>query len=222
VVTAGPTREPLDPVRFISNRSSGKMGYAVARAAREAGALVELISGPVTLEAPRGVTCVQVETAAEMFDAVMARMEGCDVFVAAAAVADFRPAHPAGSKIKKQEPLRELELEPVCDILASVARLEDRPFCVGFAAETDQVEDNAHKKRLQKGIDMIAANRVGSGLGFEVDDNELLLIWEGGSCLLERERKEILADRLIERIATLHASKRPQSQPVEYHAKHTA
>jgi phosphopantothenoylcysteine decarboxylase/phosphopantothenate--cysteine ligase len=222
VISAGPTREPLDPVRFISNRSSGKMGYAVARAAREAGAAVELVSGPVSLQVPAGVDCVHVETAAEMYQAVLARMQGCDVFVAAAAVADYRPAHPAGSKLKKEQHGRSLELEPVPDILARVAGLERRPFCVGFAAETERVEENANRKRMQKGIELIAANRVGAGLGFDVDDNELLLIWEGGSCLLERENKQVLAGRLVEQIATLHARKQSQAKSVERHAKHSA
>ncbi len=225
VVSAGPTREPLDPVRFFSNRSSGKMGYAVARAAREAGALVDLVSGPVVLESPAGVDCVRVETAAEMHREVMARMADCDLYIGAAAVADYRPLSPAGDKIKKQEQTRSVELEPVPDILAAVAALEQRPLCVGFAAETGRLEEYAQKKRIQKGVEMIAANRVGKGLGFETDDNELLLVWDGGSCLLERDHKPILARRLIEQIAALYArlaKSKSGSKPVEHHAKHSA
>jgi len=223
VITAGPTREAIDPVRFLSNRSSGKMGYAVAQAAREAGARVDLISGPVALDAPAGVQCMMVESAAEMMQVVLERIHaGCDLFISAAAVADYRPANPCGQKIKKQAQEWALSLEPVADILATVARLEQRPFCVGFAAETENLEQYAQKKRMQKGVDVIAANRVGPGLGFETDDNELLLVWEGGSRLLPQDSKTRLARLLIEQLAALYSQRSSHQNPSEYHAEHSA
>jgi len=222
VITAGPTREPLDPVRFLSNRSSGKMGYAIARAAREAGASVELVSGPVLLDAPPGVQRIMVESGREMLAAVLERMTDCDLFIATAAVADYRPARPAQQKIKKQAADTSLQLEPVTDILATVAALDHRPFCVGFAAETEQLEQYAQKKRLHKGVELIAANRVGNGRGFESDDNELLLVWEGGTCWLPKESKTRLAHQLIERVASLYAQRSNQPISSEYHAKHSA
>ena len=222
VLTAGPTREPLDPVRFLSNRSSGKMGYAIARAAREAGASVELVSGPVVLDAPAGVQRIMVESGEEMLAAVLERMSDCDLFIATAAVADYRPARPARQKIKKQAVDTSLPLEPVTDILATVAALDQRPFCVGFAAETEQLEQYAQKKRLRKGVDLIAANRVGYGQGFESDDNELLLVWEGGSCWLRKDSKARLAQQLIEKITSLYPQRFNKQISSEHHAKHSA
>jgi len=222
VLTAGPTRELLDPVRFLSNRSSGKMGYAIARAAREAGASVELVSGPVLLDAPDGVQRVMVESGEEMLAAVLERMSDCDLFIATAAVADYRPARPALQKIKKQAIHTSLPLEPVTDILATVAALDHRPFCVGFAAETEQLEQYAQKKRLRKGVDLIAANRVGNGQGFESDDNELLLVWEGGSCWLRKDAKTRLAHQLIEKITSLYPQRFNKQISSEHHAKHSA
>jgi phosphopantothenoylcysteine decarboxylase/phosphopantothenate--cysteine ligase len=223
VVTAGPTREAIDPVRFISNRSSGKMGYAVAQAAREAGAQVELVSGPVALDTPTGVKRTCVQSAQQMLEVVLERVAlGCDLFIAAAAVADYRPADPSPSKIKKQPHPADLELEPVTDILACVAALAERPFCVGFAAETEQLERNAQKKRLTKGVEMIAANKVGADAGFETDQNELLLIWEGGSQLLAMDTKTRLARRLIECIADLYAKQTRHQDSSRDHAEHSA
>ena len=222
VLTAGPTRELLDPVRFLSNRSSGKMGYAIARAAREAGASVELVSGPVVLDAPDGVQRIMVESGEEMLAAVLERMSDCDLFIATAAVADYRPARPARQKIKKQAVDTSLPLEPVTDILATVAALDQRPFCVGFAAETEQLEQYAQKKRLRKGVDLIAANRVGNGQGFESDDNELLLVWEGGSCRLRKDSKARLAQQLIEKITSLYPQRFNKQISSEHHAKHSA
>jgi len=222
LVTAGPTREPIDPVRFFSNRSSGKMGYAIARAAQEAGASVVLVSGPVSLDAPPGVQRVMVESGREMLAAVLERITGCDLFIATAAVADYRPAKPAPQKIKKQAVGSSLQLEPVADILATVAALDPKPFCVGFAAETGQLEQHAQKKRLHKGVELIAANRVGNGLGFDSDDNELLLVWEGGTCCLPKESKTRLAHRLIEKIANLYPQLSNKQISSEYHAKHSA
>jgi len=223
VVTAGPTREAIDPVRFISNRSSGKMGYAVARAAREAGARVELVSGPVDLETPAGVLRTSVESAREMLEVVLDRMAaGCDLFVGAAAVADYRPVSPSSQKIKKGSAPSSLQLEPAPDILATVAALEKRPFCVGFAAETEDLLRNAQKKRLRKGVEVIAANRVGKGLGFETDENELLLVWEGGSQLLTKDHKTRLARRLIECVADLYRQRYPNQETSQHHAEHSA
>ena len=222
VVTAGPTREALDPVRFLSNRSSGKMGYAVARAAREAGASVELVSGPVLLDAPSGVQRLMVESGQEMLEAVLERMADCDLFIATAAVADYRPAKPVQQKIKKQVADTSLQLQPVADILATVAALDHRPFCVGFAAETEQLEQYAQKKRLAKGVELIAANRVGDGRGFDSDDNELLLVWEGGTCWLPKNSKARLASQLIEKVASLHPRQFNKQISTENHAKHSA
>jgi phosphopantothenoylcysteine decarboxylase/phosphopantothenate--cysteine ligase len=220
MVTAGPTREAIDPVRFLSNRSSGKMGYAVAAAARAAGAEVLLVSGPTMLEVPAGVRSVAVETAAEMFEAVMSEVVACDIFIGAAAVADYRPAEFAPQKIKKQSADWALPLTPVKDVLAAVAGSQPRPFCVGFAAETAQLEQNAHNKRRGKNIDMIAANQVGEGLGFDCDDNELLLLWEDGQVHLPKDNKQRLAVALIEQIAKRY--RKSNCSKVEHHAKHSA
>ena len=221
VVTAGPTREPLDPVRYLSNRSSGKMGYAVATAAREAGAVVTLVSGPVSLEAPAGVAVVRVESAQDMLDAVLQQVGDCDIFIAAAAVADYQPLEVAPQKLKKQSADWALSLRPAPDILATVAALQPQPFCVGFAAETENLQQNAHHKRLSKGIAMVAANQVGAGLGFDAEENALLLVWEGGQLQLGKDRKYPLAKRLIEQVAKRYqAFAHPTNR--EPHAKHSA
>ncbi len=210
VVSAGPTREPIDPVRFLTNRSSGKMGYAVAQAAREAGAEVVLVSGPVSLPTPPGVVRVDVETARQMYEAVHAAMRGADLYVGAAAVADYEPASAAPEKIKKNAPTLTLELVKAPDILASVAQLEPRPFVVGFAAETQNVEANARGKLERKRLDMIAANRVGEGLAFDRDDNALVVLWPGGREELETCGKLELARRLVATIAArMAAASRP-------------
>lgn len=223
LVTAGPTHEALDPVRYLSNRSSGKMGYAVAAAAREAGAEVQLVSGPVALVAPPGVQLITVESAEEMLQAVTTQVQtGCDIFISAAAVADYRPQQVAAGKIKKEVGDNTLLLEQTVDILATVAASQPRPFCVGFAAETEQLEANARKKRLLKGVEMIAANRVGGGLGFESDDNELYLVWEGGSRKLARDSKVRLARQLIEQVADVYSQTDGKSRTAEYHAKNSA
>ena len=201
LVTAGPTREAIDPVRYLSNRSSGKMGYAVAAAAAEAGARVVLVSGPVALAPPPRVERVSVETADEMRREVLARTEGCDIFVAVAAVADYRPVEIVGHKIKREAERLTLTLERTTDILASVARLPRRPFIVGFAAETDDLEANALKKLRAKGLDMVAANWVGQeGGGFESEENALSVYWEGGGRALPRASKAELGRALVELI----------------------
>ncbi|HIJ21964.1 MAG: bifunctional phosphopantothenoylcysteine decarboxylase/phosphopantothenate--cysteine ligase CoaBC [Gammaproteobacteria bacterium] len=202
LITAGPTREPLDPVRFLTNRSSGKMGFAIARAAVDAGAKVTLIAGPVALETPTHVHRVDVEQAEEMADAVTSHLADATLFIATAAVADYRPAEVAGEKIKKGATELQLKLVRNRDILAEVAAQPNPPFTVGFAAETERLRDFAQKKRQQKQIDLIAANRVGQpGTGFDADENTLSLFWEGGEKNLEQTSKQQLARQLITVIA---------------------
>jgi len=201
VVTAGPTREIIDPVRYLTNRSSGKMGFAVARAAHLEGAEVTLIAGPVGLETPPGVDRIDVESAGEMMAAADAAARGADVFIAAAAVADYRPVAPADQKIKKTAESMALDLTRNPDVLASIAAGDDRPFVVGFAAETQDVEANAEAKLKAKNLDMIAANRVGPGLGFDCDDNRLTILWPGGREELPPGDKRDLARRLVQLIA---------------------
>ncbi|QGT79441.1 bifunctional phosphopantothenoylcysteine decarboxylase/phosphopantothenate--cysteine ligase CoaBC [Guyparkeria halophila] len=197
VVTAAGTREPIDPVRFIANRSSGRMGFAIAAEAARRGATVTLIAGPSTLATPSGVTRVDVETAADMQAAVEA-IESMDIFVGAAAVADYRVAAPADHKLKKDgEPLR-LELVPNPDIIRGVAARADRPFVIGFAAETEHVREHAATKRVAKGMDLICANEVGEGRGFDRPDNALLLLWEGGERDLAQADKRHLAGEIFD------------------------
>ncbi|MEJ2515724.1 MAG: bifunctional phosphopantothenoylcysteine decarboxylase/phosphopantothenate--cysteine ligase CoaBC [Gammaproteobacteria bacterium] len=201
VITAGPTREALDPVRYLTNRSSGKMGYAVAAAAASAGAEVTLVSGPVSLPSPAGVERVCVETAGQMREAVFDALPGATVFIGAAAVADYRPASVAPGKIKKTDSATTLELVPNPDILAEVAARPGRPLVVGFAAETDDVEANAAKKLRAKGLDLIAANRVGEACGFDADDNALVVLSEDSRVDLGSGSKAELAGGLVELIA---------------------
>ncbi len=206
MVTAGPTREAIDPVRYITNHSSGRMGYAVARAAAEAGANVILVSGPVSIEVPQQVHHIRVDTAAQMRDAVMSGITDTKIFVAAAAVADYRCADIAEQKIKKKTDHLSLILQKNPDILAEVAGLSAAPFTVGFAAETENLLDNARIKLENKKLDMIAANQVGEGLGFDVEENALQIFWgidkQGlQQRTLERASKEKLARQLIEIIA---------------------
>ena len=197
LLTAGPTREALDPVRFLGNRSSGRMGFALAAALVAEGASVTLVAGPVSLPTPAGVERIDVESALQMREAVFTSLPGTAIFIACAAVADFRPAAAAGKKIKKTSETLTLELIRNPDILSEVAALPARPFCVGFAAETDDVEAYAQAKLRAKRLDMIAANRVGASQGFEVDDNALLVIWEGGQRFLPEQPKSRLAAQLV-------------------------
>jgi phosphopantothenoylcysteine decarboxylase/phosphopantothenate--cysteine ligase len=207
LVNAGPTYEDIDPVRFIGNRSSGRMGFAIAEAAAQAGAEVTLVAGPVTLATPPGVSRVDVRSARQMRDAVLARATHNDVFIAAAAVGDFRPQNVLPQKFKKGGAALELALVENPDILAEVAALAERPFVVGFAAETENVETHARGKLERKHLDLIAANHVGADLGFERDDNALLLLWPGGGREeLARTGKRELAHSLIARIAALRAA----------------
>lgn len=207
MITAGPTREKIDPVRFISNRSSGKMGYAIAAAARDAGAEVTLISGPVQIPAPPGVARLEVESAEQMLTAVQAALADSgsrgriDIFIAAAAVSDYRMIKIAPQKIKKTADTLNLALMRAPDVLGIVSRSPARPFLVGFAAETEHVESNALAKLARKNLDMIAANRVGEGLAFDQDDNALTVYWRDGRRELALNSKAALARQLIEVIA---------------------
>lgn len=209
LLTAGPTRERIDPVRFISNRSSGKMGFALAAAAREAGADVTIVCGPVSLATPPGVKRIDVESAADMLNAVNRNIEGVDIFVATAAVADYRPASPVECKIKKTSESMDLKMERTVDILTTVAARvgSARPFVVGFAAETDSVEQYARQKLLKKNLDMIAANEVGHDKVFEKDDNALLVLWRDGRRDLPQAPKVALARDLIALIAERFADR---------------
>lgn len=208
LITAGPTRERIDPVRFITNRSSGKMGFAVAEAAREAGAEVVLVSGPVNVATPPGVRRVDVETAGQMMDAVDEHLAGTDIFIAAAAVSDYRPVQCASEKIKKTSDSLTLALSRTTDILATVAARAPRPFVVGFAAETQNVERNALAKLEGKRLDLIAANQVGDNLAFDCEDNALTVYWPGGRQDLGRAPKRQLAAALVSLIAERRAAAR--------------
>ncbi len=198
LITAGPTREPIDPVRFVTNRSSGKMGFSVAEAAALAGGEVTLIAGPVALKTPPGVERIDVETAAEMHAETLPRAATADIFVATAAVSDYRVAQPSEQKIKKSNSSLELVLVRNPDILGDVAALENGPYAVGFAAETERLEEHAREKLRRKGLALIAANEVGEHKGFDREDNELRVFWDGGEKRLERASKRELAERLIE------------------------
>lgn len=210
MITAGPTREAIDPVRYLSNRSSGKMGYALATAAMEAGARVVLVSGPTALPAPARVERVAVESAAEMHAAVTARVAECDLFIGAAAVADYAPAAPADHKIKKDAPDLVLALRRTPDIVAAVAAAVPRPYTVAFAAETDALLAHARDKLAAKKVDMVAANWVGRpGLGFDSDDNALTVVWPGGELELPAMAKTALARRLISLIAEHYHAQHP-------------
>ncbi|MEE4379141.1 MAG: bifunctional phosphopantothenoylcysteine decarboxylase/phosphopantothenate--cysteine ligase CoaBC [Candidatus Competibacteraceae bacterium] len=202
LITAGPTREALDPVRFISNRSSGRMGFAIADAAAVAGAHVTLVSGPVALPAPVGVQRIDVESAAQMHETVMRHAAETEIFIATAAVADYRPLAVSEQKIKKTQETVTMTLERNPDILAAVAALENGPFTVGFAAETEHVLEYAQDKRRRKKLDMIAANQVGvPGSGFESRQNALHVLWEGGEQVLALADKTQLGFELVGLIA---------------------
>jgi len=210
VITAGPTREPIDPVRYVTNRSSGKMGYALANAAREAGARVVLVSGPVALTPPPGVECIAVETAEQMYASVHERIGAADVFIGCAAISDYRPQSPATQKIKRKAEEMSLALVRSPDTLASVAALDDGPFTVGFAAETQDVIGHARGKLADKGVDMMAANLVGPCCGFDQETNALTVLWDGGQVQLDDAPKATLAQRLVALIAErLHVARDP-------------
>ena len=204
LITAGPTQEPIDPVRFITNRSSGKMGYSLVEAALESGANVTLISGPVNIEPPSNCNFVSIKTAEEMYDAVMHHISGMDVYIGTAAVSDYSPAKASDSKIKKDgssSPMV-LELKENQDILKSVSELEQRPYVVGFAAETNDLIKNAEKKLSNKNLDLIIANDVSNkDIGFDSDDNEVTLITEKEKRLIERQNKRKVSKKIIDFIS---------------------
>jgi phosphopantothenoylcysteine decarboxylase/phosphopantothenate--cysteine ligase len=216
MLTAGPTREALDPVRYISNRSSGKMGYALARAAANAGARVILISGPVNLDAPAGVTRIDVESAEQMLAATLTHLAAVDLFIGAAAVADYRPADVQANKIKKNNTDMSIDLVRVPDILATVAAQQNRPFTVGFAAETERVRDYALAKLNNKKLDMIVANLVGADRGFDQDNNAVDVFWHTGEKSFPMSNKRELAMDLIQLIAKCYGDRQqadPQKEP---------
>ena len=204
LITAGPTQEPIDPVRFITNRSSGKMGYSLVEAALESGANVTLISGPVNIEPPSNCNFVSIKTAEEMYEAVMHHISGMDVYIGTAAVSDYSPAKASDSKIKKDgssSPMV-LELKENQDILKSVSELEQRPYVVGFAAETNHLIKNAEKKLSNKNLDLIIANDVSNkDIGFDSDDNEVTLITEKEKHLIERQNKRKVSKKIIDFIS---------------------
>ncbi len=197
LITAGPTQEAIDPVRFVGNRSSGKMGFALAGAFAREGAEVVLVSGPVALSTPPGVRRINVQTALQMHGAVFDNIENIDIFAGCAAVADYRPEQPEEQKIKKISERLVISLVKNPDILAEVAVLKDGPYTLGFAAETENLAENARAKLLEKKLNMLAANPVGDGLGFEHDDNSLLVIWPGGEKQLPVQDKRALAQSLL-------------------------
>jgi phosphopantothenoylcysteine decarboxylase/phosphopantothenate--cysteine ligase len=199
LLTAGPTFEAIDPVRGITNTSSGKMGFALAQAAAEAGATVTLVAGPTALPTPAGVTRIDVQSAADMATAVDAQIASCDVFIAVAAVADYTPDKVAEKKIKKDGAPLTITLKPTVDILATVAARPHAPYCVGFAAESHDVERHAEDKRRRKKVPLIVANRVQDAFGS--DDNEVILFDDAGAHPLPRMDKLALARRLVAEIA---------------------
>jgi phosphopantothenoylcysteine decarboxylase / phosphopantothenate---cysteine ligase len=202
LISAGPTREALDPVRYITNRSSGKMGYALATAALHAGAQVTLVSGPVTLTAPDNIDVIAIESAEQMYTEVVTRAEDHDIYIGAAAIADYSPVTIASEKIKKHDDALTITLKKTKDVLATVAQLPKRPFTVGFAAETHDLERYAQDKLTQKKLDMIAANWVGQQQGgFDRDHNELHVFWKDCQTILAMADKHHIAVQLIHLIA---------------------
>jgi phosphopantothenoylcysteine decarboxylase/phosphopantothenate--cysteine ligase len=213
LVSAGPTFEDIDPVRYLGNRSSGRMGFAVAQAAAEQGADVQLVAGPVHLPTPAGVDRSNVRSARQMHAVVMQHIPQSDIFVSAAAVGDYRPAEIAAHKLKKTGRALTLTLTENPDIVAEVTALKTKPFVVGFAAETQNLQTYARAKLEGKKLDLIAANRVGDGTGFDCADNELLLLWPGGEEQLARGDKIVLARALVARIAALRKSASVRNKP---------
>ncbi len=214
LVTAGPTREAIDPVRYITNRSSGKMGFAMASAAAAQGANVILVSGPVRLDDPRGVEVHRVETAEEMYDATHANIAGVDIFIGVAAVSDYRPAEASTQKIKKHDETMQIDMVRSKDILASVAALERAPFTVGFAAETENLHDYALGKLKDKRLDMIVANQVGRDSGFDNDENTVCVYTPDGHQAFDMAAKSELARDLIGAIAERYERINPKKGKV--------
>lgn len=206
IVTAGPCREPIDPVRFISNRSSGKMGYAIAESARELGAEVTLVSGPSWLKDPFGINTLRVETTEEMFETVREHYEECDILIMAAAPADYKPEVPSGTKIKKNTANLSLSLEPTIDILKALQENKKRGrIVVGFALETDHALENAEKKLKAKGLDLVVLNSMEKGTPFDSDSNEVILLHRDGSKEeISRMDKKSLAVQLMQKLAGIY------------------
>ncbi|WP_423063825.1 bifunctional phosphopantothenoylcysteine decarboxylase/phosphopantothenate--cysteine ligase CoaBC [Candidiatus Paracoxiella cheracis] len=216
IITAGPTREAIDPVRFLSNRSSGKMGIALARAAQAAGADVTLIRGPTALSTPAGVHSIDVTSAEEMYDAVMEKIDACDIFIGAAAVSDYCMETIAEHKIKKTAETMILQLKRNPDIIKSVAALKNKPIVIGFAAETDRVIDYAQKKLAEKNLDMIIANQVGPGQGFESDENAVVVIHRDGQFQeIPLARKSVIATRIVALISEYIVQKKHERDNIE-------
>jgi phosphopantothenoylcysteine decarboxylase/phosphopantothenate--cysteine ligase len=217
VITAGPTQEAIDPIRYISNHSSGKQGYALAAAAHAAGAEVVLISGPVNLPTPIGTTRIDVTSATQMYDSAVDQARNCDVFIGVAAVADYRPAAPEAHKIKKESqstPALTIELQENPDIIASVAQLPDAPVTVGFAAETQHTLENARSKCLRKGLDAIVVNDVSdASIGFNSEQNAATMIWHDGELALSKRSKDDLAQAIIAQITQLFADQLANAHP---------
>ena len=219
VVTAGPTREYLDPIRFLSNKSSGKQGFAIANAAARAGAKVTLITGPVNLETPPSVSRIDVESAASMKDAVLSNMSSCDLFFSVAAVADYQPIEIRDKKLKKQDqPSNEIHIDLVetTDVLQAVAKLDNRPLVVGFAAETENVLEYGEQKFRRKNLDAIVINDVSDrSIGFESDENEVTIIYDGGHYLIPKRSKADVANDVVKFISSLHtANSITATQPI--------
>jgi len=207
LISAGPTREPIDPVRYVSNRSSGKMGYAIATAALRRGAAVVLVSGPTAISPPPGAVFVPVQSAEDMREAILQHLGKATIVIKAAAVADYRPAHPSPAKIRSGQERLSIDLSPNPDILKEVAARRGSAFVVGFAAETGDVAAHAVAKLRDKGIDLLVANDVSrEGIGFDADDNEVLLVdrW-GGTEPLARRPKSMIADAILDRVLALRA-----------------
>ncbi len=222
VVSAGPTREAIDPVRYISNHSSGKMGFALAQALQEAGAEVTLVAGPCDLPTPRGVARVDVVSACQMYDAVHEHVAGASLFIGAAAVADYRPNHCPVEKLKKgQADLATLALVENPDIIASVASRTDKPLVVGFAAETEHLRDYAYDKLQRKGLDLLIANQVGEGEGFCVDDNEVIIISQTQEKRLEKKAKPLLAREIVSYLTSYFSFGHAVSSEDETTGEHT-
>lgn len=212
LITAGPTREAIDPVRYISNHSSGRMGFALARACADAGAITTLIAGPVALPSPPRVKRIDVVSAQDMFDEVMARVNAVDIVIAAAAVADYRAEQVAPGKIKKTgADTMNLALVKTPDIIASIASIEAGPFTVGFAAETESVEQFARDKMLRKKLDMIIANDVSrTDIGFGSEDNAVMVFWPAGAAEYQKMSKTQLSEKLVEKLSELFSEKLKQ------------
>ena len=211
LITAGPTREALDPVRFISNRSSGKQGFSLAEACIKAGARVTLVAGPVALATPHGVERIDVTTAEEMYAASLRQVGACDLFIGAAAVADYRPTSSANTKIKKTAHAVVVKLTENPDIIAAIAHHSKRPYVVGFAAETNNIEAYAKDKLVRKNLDMIVANDVSQpGIGFDADDNQVTLISKEGQISLPKSKKSTLSAELVRHISRAMALKTAQ------------